>query len=666
MKRVKVKQSCPNPLFECWLQEWKDEAANKGSDMQYCFSKALNTLKKYPLPLDSGKDCIILQHFGTKLCSMLDRKLKEYRQQSTKSFNNVIKYVENDIDVDKSTKQNTKKKSDTSVIAEKHVSPDSLNKQYVPACRSGGYAILLTLYNKTKKSDYIGYMCKKSIEEDAQVLCDKSFKRPDPGSYYTAWSSMSTLITKGLVIKFSNPAKYKLTDQGLALAMKLSEVDKYESQSTSSYNEGKSTVTKASKVKVHSLSLSDSDNPDYSGNVYTDLKELDLPNLSPEINTKALTCLESRTTNNYCNDAIDVLEIESSPEQLSESLEPVVYINTKSSNEYALENHLQITDKITSNKMNKSKETERNAVLQIENIVTQSPSSPTSTLMKNSWNCEPNTFDIILLVDTQETAGGKTKPKDDATIAELSQTKVLFEIRHLKVGDFTWIARCRKTNNELILPYIVERKRIDDLSSSIRDGRFHEQKFRLKQSGIENLIYMVESHGNNKHTVIPLTTLLQAAVNSMVQEGFTVKYTNSHRDSMLYLATLTRILTQTYEKKHLICCKKENVVTNNIMSRTIALMDFNLFNKSASKTKNFKVKEMLIRQLLQLKGLSVEKALAIVEKYPTPRILSESLNNAKHDGDKLLASIQCGYMKRQLGPTISRTVYQLYTKRTLS
>lgn len=59
---------------------------------------------------------------------------------------------------------------------------------------------------------------------------------------------------------------------------------------------------------------------------------------------------------------------------------------------------------------------------------------------------------------------------------ELTRLGVLFEIRRLKVGDFAWIARCRKTDDELVIPYIIERKRMDDLSASIVDGRFHEQK----------------------------------------------------------------------------------------------------------------------------------------------------------------------------------------------
>jgi crossover junction endonuclease MUS81 len=65
---------------------------------------------------------------------------------------------------------------------------------------------------------------------------------------------------------------------------------------------------------------------------------------------------------------------------------------------------------------------------------------------------------------------------EDATVAELSTLNTMFELRHLKVGDFMWVCRDQVTGQELVLPYIVERKRMDDLAKSIRDGRFHEQK----------------------------------------------------------------------------------------------------------------------------------------------------------------------------------------------
>lgn len=83
---------------------------------------------------------------------------------------------------------------------------------------------------------------------------------------------------------------------------------------------------------------------------------------------------------------------------------------------------------------------------------------------------------------------GKTKPQHDATLAELTQLGVSFEVRHLNVGDFAWIAKCRKTGDELVVPYIVERKRMDDLSASITDGRFHEQKVFYQHNSISPYI----------------------------------------------------------------------------------------------------------------------------------------------------------------------------------
>lgn len=130
---------------------------------------------------------------------------------------------------------------------------------------------------------------------------------------------------------------------------------------------------------------------------------------------------------------------------------------------------------------------------------------------------------------------------------ELSNRNILYEVKHLKVGDYTWICRDRKTKKELVLPYIIERKRIDDFGSSIKDGRFHEQKFRLKQCGLQNLIYLVESFGQNNYTGLPLTTLQQAATNTLVQDGFSVKFTDNLKSTVEYLSFMTRILINMYK-----------------------------------------------------------------------------------------------------------------------
>ena len=41
-------------------------------------TQALAALKRYPMHLQSGKEAKILDHFGDKICNMLDHKLARY------------------------------------------------------------------------------------------------------------------------------------------------------------------------------------------------------------------------------------------------------------------------------------------------------------------------------------------------------------------------------------------------------------------------------------------------------------------------------------------------------------------------------------------------------------------------------------------------------------
>uniref|UniRef100_K3XQ25 Crossover junction endonuclease MUS81 n=1 Tax=Setaria italica TaxID=4555 RepID=K3XQ25_SETIT len=51
-------------------------------------------------------------------------------------------------------------------------------------------------------------------------------------------------------------------------------------------------------------------------------------------------------------------------------------------------------------------------------------------------------------------------------------------------GDGIWIARHRKLLTEYVLDFIVERKNVADLASSIRDNRYKDQKSRLQSARI--------------------------------------------------------------------------------------------------------------------------------------------------------------------------------------
>lgn len=155
--------------------------------------------------------------------------------------------------------------------------------------------------------------------------------------------------------------------------------------------------------------------------------------------------------------------------------------------------------------------------------------------------------------------------QDDPILAELRLSGVSYEVKKLKVGDYVWICnlyfnfslliplnvffpgRDRMSEKELVLPYVIERKRMDDFGHSIKDGRYHEQKFRLKKCGIQNIIYLIEKYGNNQHVGLPITTLHQAATNTAIQDGFCVTFTENIRDTAKYLAYFSTLLVKMFK-----------------------------------------------------------------------------------------------------------------------
>lgn len=72
---------------------------------------------------------------------------------------------------------------------------------------------------------------------------------------------------------------------------------------------------------------------------------------------------------------------------------------------------------------------------------------------------------------------------------------------------------------------------------------------------------------------------------------------------------------------------------------------------------------MFVRQLLQLKGVSVDRAVAIANRYSTPKLLRAAYaEGTQNEGEKLLSSIKYGSAQKNIGIVISRSVYQLYTR----
>uniref|UniRef100_A0AAX7UAJ3 Crossover junction endonuclease MUS81 n=1 Tax=Astatotilapia calliptera TaxID=8154 RepID=A0AAX7UAJ3_ASTCA len=575
--RKRALPSCPNPLFLKWLTELRDEAKEKGLKIQYTYHKAINSLNKYPLPLKNAKEAKILQNFGDGICKILDEKLQRYYRENgaDASIHALPKGAPPPGRSDNNIILAPSKKKNAAGDQGKDGGGDGGRKkkrEYVPQKRSGGYAVLLTLYKETQVPGSKGYMFKMELQAEAQHLCDKSFTVPDLGSKYTAWSSVSTLIQKNLVIKTHNPARYSLTEGGLTLAERLASAEQ--------------TNTDGDREAVRSeLEATEEDDP------VVDLTGMETKRLNP---------------------------------------------------------HLLI----------------------FFSLGIKHSSSFHKCLL-------PGTYEIMLCVDFIETTGGSHHRKQEL-VKELQRNGVNFDIRKLNVGDFLWVAREKvapvagqlraPVGRELVLDYIVERKRMDDLCGSIIDGRFREQKFRLKRCGLHKPIYLVEECGSAaSHLSLPETTLQQAIVNTQVVDGFFVKRVQDVRESAAYLTIMTRFLTKLYQNRTLICRSRELEGDGGSDEEerglpSCSLMSFAEFNHGAVKNKCQTVREVFARQLMQISGLSGDKAAAILEHYSTPHSLLTAYEQCTSEAEKekLLSSIRYGKLKRNLGPALSRTVYHLY------
>lgn len=224
-KRITLKRSRPNPIFEYWLRGLHEEAKEKKSKLEPMLKDALDSILRFPLPLESGTQCAVLKGFDKNLCRFLDIRLEAYYSSRNGSEVKVLSQRSKG-----SVKLSTSKEFRNGFNAHNPLM-QSLRKfeanqrttepkNYIPKFRSGSYAILITLlehYNHPPLE-------KQQLIDLAQRHCEESFSKPKPGSFYTAWSSMQTLIRKGFVLRARfEKTHYILSGTGLGLAVGLQE-----------------------------------------------------------------------------------------------------------------------------------------------------------------------------------------------------------------------------------------------------------------------------------------------------------------------------------------------------------------------------------------------------------------------------------------------------------
>jgi len=77
---------------------------------------------------------------------------------------------------------------------------------------------------------------------------------------------------------------------------------------------------------------------------------------------------------------------------------------------------------------------------------------------------------------------------------------LVVETKNLSLGDVSFIEK-RENDEESVTHLLIERKTLSDLVSSIKDGRYNEQSFRLNELEIHNhnILYLIEGDVNKRH-----------------------------------------------------------------------------------------------------------------------------------------------------------------------
>lgn len=244
----------------------------------------------------------------------------------------------------------------------------------------------------------------------------------------------------------------------------------------------------------------------------------------------------------------------------------------------------------------------------------------------------PGSFTIRLILDNREV---RAKHDRDFIQNELYKHGVEPIVRPLALGDTIWVAKMHDPNlltslgaegDEVLLDYILERKRLDDLVASIKDRRFLEQKFRLQKTGVKNVIYLIEefamyNDGFAQH-------IQSAIASTQVVNGFFVKKTKTLDETIRYMARMTSFLKVMYEKKPLYLIPTSVITSRNYLPLLDNLrtkkpgIDFHItytaFASLASKSDSLTLRDVYLKMLMCTRGVSGEKALELQKIWKTP------------------------------------------------
>jgi crossover junction endonuclease MUS81 len=196
---------------------------------------------------------------------------------------------------------------------------------------------------------------------------------------------------------------------------------------------------------------------------------------------------------------------------------------------------------------------------------------------------------------------------------------ITLQSENLPLGD---IIICENNGTENI---ILERKTLQDLAASIRDGRYKEQSFRLNECNIHNhnIMYLIEGTLQNYKpslfgkAPIDKYALLSSFVSICYYKGFSFYKSNNIDESAEWIIQLAYKIQK--EGGNAYYSKNETITTDDNYSSTL----------KRTKKNNITPNNIGEIMLSQIPNVSAQVAIAIMEKFKTLKNLMKELSADK-------------------------------------
>lgn len=262
----------------------------------------------------------------------------------------------------------------------------------------------------------------------------------------------------------------------------------------------------------------------------------------------------------------------------------------------------------------------------------------------------------------------------NAKLEEFEFKNIDIIVDDLPLGD---IIICNDNGLEKL---IIERKSLNDLAASIRDGRYSEQSFRLDKYNIHNhnIVYLIEGdihRYSNKYSKISKKTLQVTTFCINYFKGFSTMKTRDILETAEYILIITdklsreKVRSNFYENMN---NKNEDIFIDNeklqLKSENLESPKYNKrYSEVISKVKKKNIRPDNIGEIIlsQIPGISSKTSMAIMLHFSS---LYDLLTKLKEDSNCLNdIEIKTKNGNRKISQTVKSNIkkYLLYNKESV-